>query len=139
MNKAFVADDSVAVSWCTPAQGSEATDRLLDDIVSGSEITVPPLWTYETSNALLILWRGKKLTAAEYSEARALLDRFRLSVDSEGARLAATRVSDLAVQHALTVYDAAYLELALRKHIPLASRDRRLNRAARGLGVTLSL
>lgn len=139
MNKAFVADASVALSWCIPAQGSEATDRLLDDILSGSAVVAPPLWAYETANALLILWRRKKLTAGEYSEARVLLDRLRVSVDGEGASLAPTRVADLAMQHQLTVYDAAYLELALRKHIPLASRDQGLSRAARQLSVTLLL
>lgn len=137
MIKAFVADASVALSWCIPTQGSDATDRLLDDLLSGCAVTVPPLWTYETANALLILWRRKKLTGDEYSEARALLDQLRVSMDSDGARLAATRVADLAMQHELTVYDAAYLELALRKHIPLASRDQGLNRAAQRLGLKL--
>lgn len=139
MNKAFVVDASVALSWCVPAQGSDATDRLLDDVLSGCAITVPPLWGYETANALLILRRRKKLIADEYSQARALLNRLRLSVDGEATALATTRVADLAIEQELTVYDAAYLELALRKHIPLASRDQRLNRAAVRLGLTALL
>ena len=139
MKKAFVADASVAVAWCTPAQASAITDRLLDDILSGSTVAVPPLWPYEVANALLILWRRKKLDPDDYSEARMLLDRLPVSVDNDGPRLAATRIGDLAMEHELTVYDAAYLELAVRKQIPLASRDQSLTRAAQRLGVTLLL
>jgi len=139
VNKAFVADASVALSWCLSAQGSDAADRLLDDILSGCAVTVPSLWAYETANALLILRRRKKLTADDYSDARVLLDRLRLAVDSEGVSLASTRVADLAIQHELTVYDAAYLELAQRKDIALATRDKGLQRAAQRLGVALLL
>ena len=136
MNKPFVADASVALSWCIPSQSSDTTDHLLDDILAGCEFTVPTLWAFETANALLVLRRRKKLTADEYSEARVLLDRLRPSVDSEGAGLATTRVADLAIRHELTVYDASYLELAQRKHIALATRDQSLSRAARRLGIT---
>ena len=139
MKKAFVADASVAVAWCTPAQASAIADRLLDDILAGSTVAVPPLWPYEVANALLILRRRKKLEPDDYSEARMLLDRLQVSVDNDGPRLAATRIGDLAMEHKLTVYDAAYLELAVRKQIPLASRDQSLNRAAQRLGVTLLL
>ena len=139
MKRAFVADASVAVAWCTPAQASAITDRLLDDILAGSTVAVPPLWPYEVANALLILRRRKKLDPDDYSEARMLLDRLQVSVDNDGPRLAATRIGDLAMEHKLTVYDAAYLGLAVRKQIPLASRDQSLNRAAQRLGVTLLL
>ena len=97
MKKAFVADASVAVAWCTPAQASAITDRLLDDILAGSTVAVPPLWPYEVANALLILWRRKKLDPDDYSEARMLLDRLQVSVDNDGPRLAATRIGDLAM------------------------------------------
>ena len=60
-------------------------------------------------------------------------------VDEEGLRVALGKISDLADAHALTVYDAAYLELALRTGLPLASRDGDLNRAARRCGVKVLL
>jgi predicted nucleic acid-binding protein len=110
---------------------------LLDDIVAGGTASVPPLWLYEVANALLILWRRKRLDANDYSEAKMLLDRLRISIDQDGPRLANSRVSDLAKEHGLTVYDAAYLELAIRKQIPLASGDRSLQRAAKQSGVAL--
>lgn len=137
--KNFVADASVAISWSSPTQATEATDRLLDDILGGALPVVPPLWLYEISNALLLLCRRKKITAADYSEARLLLSRLRFSIDSEGMGFVATRVADLALEHDLTVYDAAYLELAIRQRIPLASRDRNLNLVAQRLGVVLLL
>jgi len=56
-------------------------------------------------------------------------------VDDEGARLALGETSKLAAKHELSVYDAAYLELALRRSVPLASRDTALNKAARRAGV----
>jgi predicted nucleic acid-binding protein len=135
--QAFVVDASVAIAWCTPTQASPATDRLLDDIVAGSTAFVPPLWLYEVANALLTLWRRKRLNANDYSEARMLLDRLRISIDQDGPRLATSRVADLAKEHGLTVYDAAYLELAIRKQIPLASGDRSIQRAAKKSGVIL--
>lgn len=139
MRGSFVADASVAVSWCTAAQASDVTDCLLDRIVAGAVAMVPPIWPYEIANVLLSLARRKKLTFAEYSEARLLLGRLRISVDGEGAVLAPTRVADLALEYELTVYDAAYLELAIRKQIPLASRDQTLTQAARRTGVSLLL
>lgn len=99
----------------------------------------PPLWPYEVANALLILWRRKKLTLDEYSEARMLLDQLSVAVDENSPRLAATRIADIARIHELTVYDAAYLDLAVRKQIPLATRDQSMNRAARRLGIPLLL
>ena len=56
-------------------------------------------------------------------------------VDDEGPRFALTEITDLAQKHGLSVYDAAYLELAIRKRLPLASRDAALNKAARLSGV----
>jgi predicted nucleic acid-binding protein len=60
-------------------------------------------------------------------------------VDEEGPRAALGRVSELAAEHNLSVYDAAYLELALRRGLPLASRDAGLNRAAQRCGVKVLL
>jgi predicted nucleic acid-binding protein len=84
-----------------------------------------------------MLYRRKRLSRDHYTESRMLLDRLPVSLDHEGPRLAATRIADLAIDHELTVYDAAYLELAVRKQLSLATRDQSLSRAARRLGVPL--
>lgn len=139
MNPAFVADASVAVSWAVVSQSSPAADRLLDQIAAGGGIAVPSLWPYEVANSLLVLLRRKKIPKEDYLAARTLLDGLRASIDDDGARLAATRIADLAFEHGLSVYDAAYLELAIRKQLALASRDSDLNRAAARCGVRLLL
>ena len=67
----------------------------------------------------------------------ALLAQLRVVVDQETSRLAFSTVSELAAQRTLTVYDAAYLELARRKSLPLGSRDEQLRDAAKKVGVRL--
>ncbi|MEI7528888.1 MAG: type II toxin-antitoxin system VapC family toxin [Elusimicrobiota bacterium] len=60
-------------------------------------------------------------------------------LDSEGPRLALRTISELAAEHGLSVYDAVYLELAVRRKLPLASRDQTLCKAAQGCRVKLLL
>ena len=67
------------------------------------------------------------------------LDRLPVAVDTDSPRLAVTQITDFAMAHELTVYDAAYVELAVRRQIPLASRDQSLKRAAHRLGIPLLL
>jgi predicted nucleic acid-binding protein len=135
VSPAFVADASVAVSWSVVSQSSALTDRLLDDVAAGGLITVPPLWPYEVANSLVFLLRGRRIQKGDYAGARSLLSKLSVSIDEESPRLAWIRLADLALEHSLTVYDAAYLELAVRKRLPLASRDGALNRAAVRCGV----
>ncbi|HEX4136246.1 MAG TPA: type II toxin-antitoxin system VapC family toxin [Bryobacteraceae bacterium] len=130
MNAAFVADASVAVSWSIASQSSPLTDRLLDEVAAGAAITVPPLWPYEVANSLVSLLRRRRIQKDDYTSAHSLLSKLSVSIDDEGPRVTWLRVADLALEHRLTVYDASYLELAVRKQLPLASRDGDLNRAA---------
>jgi len=135
VSAAFVADASVAVSWSIASQSSALTDRLLDDVAAGGVIAVPALWPYEVANSLVFLLRRRRIQKDDYAAARSLLSKLSVSIDEEGPRLAWIQVADLALEHRLTVYDAAYLELAVRKHLPPASRDGDLNRAAVRCGV----
>jgi predicted nucleic acid-binding protein len=64
-----------------------------------------------------------------------LLSRLAATIDEEGIRIASAQTADLAADHQLSVYDAAYLELAIRRQLPLASRDAELNRAAKRHGI----
>jgi predicted nucleic acid-binding protein len=123
------------VSWSVASQSSALTDRLLDDVAAGGVIAVPPLWPYEVANSLLFLLRRRRIQKDDYAAARSLLNKLSVSMDEESPRLAWIRVADLALEHGLTVYDASYLELAVRKQLPLASRDGALNRAALSCGV----
>jgi predicted nucleic acid-binding protein len=131
----FVADSSVAISWVAKSQSSDATDHLLDDVASGTPFIVPVLWTFEVANSLLALVRRKRIDSEECSKARHFLSRLAPIIDDEGARLALGDITELAQKHGLTAYDAAYLELAIRRSLPLASRDAGLNKAAKRSGV----
>jgi predicted nucleic acid-binding protein len=131
----FVADSSVGISWAMPSQAGVVTDRLLDDVESGMPFVVPVLWMFEVANSLVSLMRRKKIDHREFSRARNFLVRLTPVVDDAGSRFALSGISDLADRHALTVYDATYLELAMRRDLPLASRDTALNKAAKLLDV----
>ncbi len=139
MSDGFVADSSVGVAWAVPSQASEATDQLLDQVGAGTALVVPTLWPFEVANSLLVLLRRKKIMADERDRALGALARLPLVVDDEGCRLAFERISALAADHGLSVYDAAYLELALRRKLPLASRDEALRGAAKDRRVKLLL
>jgi predicted nucleic acid-binding protein len=131
----FVADSSAGVAWAVPSQSSEATEHLLNEVASGMPFVVPVLWMFEVANALLALTRRKRIEPEQCARARRALSHLNPTVDEEGPRAALGKISDLAEKHGLTVYDAAYLELAVRRGLPLASHDAALNRAARRLSV----
>jgi predicted nucleic acid-binding protein len=135
MKDGFVADSSVGVAWAVFSQASEATSHLLNEVASGTPLVIPGLWTLEVANALLVLTRRKRIDADQCARARRALGRLNPRVDEEGPRLALGKLSELAEKHALSIYDAVYLELALRRRLPLASRDAALNHAAQICGV----
>jgi predicted nucleic acid-binding protein len=132
-------DASVGIAWAVLSQSSKTTEHLLNDVASGRSFVVPGLWMFEVANSLLVLMRRKRLEPEEWARVRRALSRLNPVVDEEGPQMALGSVSDLAVQHGLAVYDAVYLELALRRGLPLASRDTALNHAARQCGVRVLL
>ena len=139
MNPGFIADSSVGIAWSVHSQSGDATDELLDRVAAGTPLLVPGLWPFEVANSLLVLLRRKRITARERDRGLDALSRLPLLIDDEGPRLAFERISELAAEHNLSVYDAAYLELALRRQLPLASRDSALNQAARNCRLDLLL
>ncbi len=135
MKGGFVADASVGVAWAVPAQSSKAAEDLLEEVASGTPFVTPVLWTFEVANALVTLARRKRIQAEQAVRALRALGRLTPTVDEEGPRLAFSRIASLGGEYELSVYDAAYLELALRRRLPLASRDAALNKAAKLAGV----
>lgn len=137
MTRSFVVDASVAVGWVHPAQATPETAAMLDAIAEGTTIEVPALWSLEVANALTVLARRRKLTEDERQVALGWLRGLPLRADHEMASLAFTRLSELASAHQLSVYDAAYLELAQRRNLTLACKDGPLQEAATRAGVRL--
>jgi predicted nucleic acid-binding protein len=137
VTRAFVADASVVIGWVHPAQATSQTAAMLEAIADGATLEVPALWPLELANALLVLVRRRKLTEPERQDALGWLRGLRLRFDHEMASLAFSRLSQLAVAHQLSVYDAAYLELAHRRRLALGCKDGPLRTAAKHAGVSL--
>jgi predicted nucleic acid-binding protein len=110
---------------------------MLDAIAEGAIIEVPALWPLEVANALAVLVRRGKLTDAERRAGLAWFRALPLRVDHEMATLAFSTLSSLAAAYHLSVYDAAYLELAQRRRLALCCKDGPLRRAARKHGTAL--
>ena len=128
--RAFVADASVAVGWVHPAQSTPETDAMLEAIADGAILEVPALWPLEVANALTVLVRRRKLIEDERQTALGWLRALPLRVDHEMSSLAFSRLSELATTHHLSVYDAAYLELAQRRKLVLGCNGGPLRKAS---------
>jgi predicted nucleic acid-binding protein len=137
VTRAFIADASVAIGWVHPAQATAQTGAMLDVIADGAIIEVPALWPLEVANALTVLVRRRKLTEDERQAGLGWLRGLPLRVDHDAAALAFSRLSELASAHHLSVYDAAYLELAQRRQLVLGCKDGPLRTAAEQAGVRL--
>jgi predicted nucleic acid-binding protein len=110
---------------------------MLDAIAEGMTIEVPALWSLEVANALIVLARRRKLNEDERRVALGWLRGLPVRVDHEMASLAFTRLAELASAHRVSVYDAAYLELAHRRNLTLACKDGLLQKAATRVGIRL--
>jgi predicted nucleic acid-binding protein len=137
MSDPFVADASIGIGWIHPSQATDLTRRLLENAKGGAAVHVPSIWHLEVANALLVAVRRKLMSEAHRQAALALLVELRLIIDTETSHFAFSAISGLAVKYSLSIYDAAYLELARRKSIPLGSRDEPLRVAAKKFGVKL--
>lgn len=137
MKPDFVADASVAVAWVHPAQATPETTAMLDAVADGATLEVPALWPMEVANALLVLARRGKLNDDERQIGLGWLQGLPVRIDTDAAALAFSRLSELADEHALSIYDAAYLELAQRRRLALGCKDGALRKAAKRAGVRL--
>jgi predicted nucleic acid-binding protein len=135
----FVLDRSATLPWIFADEAAEATDQLLDTLQNGAQAWVPALWHLELANVLIGAQRRGRIDQAGIEAFLSHLTSYAISVDVETIPRAWTKTLDLAVRHGLSAYDAAYLELALRRDLPLATKDRALIDAARRAGVRLAL
>ncbi len=130
----FVVDASVTLAWCFEDEASPQTEAILD-LLSDDTAVVPSLWELEVSNVLLIGERRGRLTESQTARFVALLGQLPILVDSVSIDMAA--VLAVGRHHCLTSYDSAYLVLAEREGVPLATLDTKLRNAARAVGVQL--
>ena len=126
---AFVLDCSIAISWLFDDEASAETNSLLEQLEDRRAL-VPNLWHLEISNALLQAERRGRITVSELTTYLDLIGRLPIDIDTETDSRAFREILTLARTETLTTYDAAYLELAIRRGVPLATRDKALVRAA---------
>ncbi len=128
-----VVNSSVVGCWCFPDEASPVADAALS-AAAANGMVVPAVWWFEVRNLLITGERHGRMDPAGTAGFLAALERLSIGIDHAPA---SDTVLALARLHRLTIYDAAYLELALRIDAPLATLDRKLAAAARAAGVPL--
>jgi predicted nucleic acid-binding protein len=132
----FVVDASVTLAWCFADEGSELADRVLDQF-ERDEAVAPAIWPLEVANGLRTAERLGRLDLADLAHVRELLTALPVQVEVVPLDTALGEVAEVARQLDLTAYDAAYLALAARRGLALATVDERLRRACERAGVKL--
>ncbi len=130
----FVLDCSVAMAWVFPDEATAATDRLRDSLLHDTAV-VPSLWPVEVGNVLLAATRRGRITRQDWKRVAADLAALPIVVDAIPSEHVWEAVLPLADEHGLSVYEGMYLELAIRRGLPLATLDKRLTRACEAAGV----
>ncbi|MCY4563448.1 MAG: type II toxin-antitoxin system VapC family toxin [Gammaproteobacteria bacterium] len=126
----LVLDNSVVLAWCLADERHPLAERAMDLTLERGAV-VPGVWWYELRNALIVNEKRGRLSAEDTRATLADLDEMNITADS---RHDTPTVLGLARRHELSVYDTVYLEVALRRGLPLASLDRRLSQAATASG-----
>ncbi len=134
--KRLVLDNSVSMAWFFADEANDYTVAVLECLTDHS-CHVPSIWSLEASNVLLTGLKRGRCNDADVTRFITLLDALPISTDHRTPEQALHEVFRLAQQYQLTSYDAAYLELAIREGIPLATQDKALVRAAEKAGVHL--
>jgi predicted nucleic acid-binding protein len=133
---ALVVDASVALAWCFPDEGGADAVRVLDELKFRQGV-VPGHWPLEITNAILAGERRRRLVAADVARFFRLLNGLSLTVDLSTSQQAIGYLLPLARTNGLSAYDAAYLDLAMREGLALATLDDKLRRAAKASGVVV--
>jgi predicted nucleic acid-binding protein len=132
----LVLDSSATLAWVYKDERSDAIAQVLDQVISMGA-WVPSLWRLEVADVLEMSVRRGRVDAAFRDATLADLEFLPIQTDLDTEKHAWQATLRLAERHRLTLYDAAYLELAMRRRLPLASLDRQLRAAASAESVTL--
>lgn len=134
--KEFVLDGSVTMAWYFADESNAYADTVLTDLETGRAV-VPSLWPLEVANTVLVGERRKRSTEAQAAAWLGILEQLAIEVDGGTASHAWGSTLALARSHNLSSYDASYLELAMRRGLPLATLDGKLKSAAQAVGVPI--
>jgi predicted nucleic acid-binding protein len=133
----FVLDNSVAMRWCFESAAHPYADGILQRLAAGEDAVVPVLWFYEASAVLSREQNRGTLAGPKAEDFIAELQALRIAADAESAARVFSDVHRFSLAYRLTSYDAAYLKLALRRSLPLATLDDDLIRASKAAGITM--
>jgi predicted nucleic acid-binding protein len=132
----FVLDGSVTLAWAFGDQGDHYTDGVLAALLEG-EAVVPPIWVLEVANGLLVAERRERLTPAEADAFARNLAALPIRLDEGDTPQGIGHLLAMGRAHGQSVYGAAYIDLALRLDLPLATKDETLRTTARKAGARL--
>jgi predicted nucleic acid-binding protein len=132
----FVLDASLVLAWSFDDE-PEPASAFSFELLARDQAIVRSIWSVEIANALMVAERVGRVTRSDVTRLVSMAREFRLEVELTMTQLALAPVLDVARDYGLTAYDASYLELAMRRGLPLASLDRRLRAAAESAGVLL--
>ncbi len=130
-------DASVTAAWFLGKQGTNYSNAVLTAVESGAKIFVPAIWPLEILNTLLIAERRRLITESDVRKSIGKLIELSIQIDYGAKTLPFDDVEYVARRFGRSAYDASYLELAMRKGLPLATKDEALRGAAVAAGVTL--
>ena len=134
----IVIDASVALAWHFEDEDAPEAEEVLDQVIDGGAV-VPVHWRAEIANSFAVAVRRGRMTAGYRAVALEKLGSLEIEIDRESDVQLWSKTQGLCDDHQLSAYDAAYLELALRRQLPLATLDRRLADAAAKAGSILRL
>lgn len=132
----FVLDSSVALAWALPDESNPTLDPLFDRL-STENVIVPPVWSLEIGNVLLVAVRRGRLAVRDMSRLVRELRALPVEVDVMSIEESLNETLLLSRKYELTTYDASYIELAKRRDMPLATLDNKLRKACLSAKITL--
>ena len=133
----LVVDASIALAWALPDESSAYADAVLA-VVEQDGLRVPELWAREVANGLAVAYLRKRITSDDERAFLAALSHLRIEVEEVASALAVVRDGTAAaMRYRLTAYDAAYLDLASREKLTLATLDTAMRKAAEQSGITI--
>ena len=132
----LVIDSSITLAWLFADERTEAANAVLQSATESGAVA-PSLWRLEVANALQMAVRRKRIDAAFRDASIKDLRGLDIEIDAETDAHAWKATLQLSDRYGLTLYDAAYLELAQRRDLPLATLDQQLRVAAAALGVVV--
>jgi len=134
----FVLDCSITMAWCFEDEMNDYADSILENLKDSTAI-VPTIWPLEVANVLLIAKKNKRITEVQAASFIDALSALPIIVDQSTTSRAMHSIFVLANKADLTIYDAAYLELAIREEIPLLTLDNGVIKAAKKMNIPLKM